>query len=448
MNNSRKYFILISILIGIIIILALILNSINKKERNKQDEPVYDEHVSYAELGEPTKTEEEIDTSIEVVDVLRLYTCMNKFLSAINLDNPSYYAYDDEGNIIKLATDEEINKNIIDVLSKNYISKNSINESNASEFVYKLNQGTMFALIEMNKISSEEQTRTYKVYGVLTTGSNEPVGEVYFIINIDPVRKTFSIEPLVSKEAYDSVQYTEVGKIEKNNRNTFTDSKNKDEDILKLYLASYKRIALAYPEIAYERLIEEEYKKARFGTVDKYKEYIEENRQKIARIAIEQYDIQERDGYTQYIIVDKDERYYFFNCTTPSNYKILLDYYTIDVEPFASAYIAAELDEKVMYNCDKVMDAINGGNYTFVYSKLSEGFKANNFRTEEDLKLKLKNSLFEKNEIIGLSTNLEGEVYVCNVKVANMENESETKDITIIMQLGEGTNFVMSFNVD
>ena len=72
-------------------------------------------------------------------------TCITNYLNVINLSSSSYYTTDSDGNEIRIMSDEEINKSIINLLSENYISKNNLTSQNVRHYVKTLNNKCVFA---------------------------------------------------------------------------------------------------------------------------------------------------------------------------------------------------------------------------------------------------------------------------------------------------------------
>ena len=198
----------------------------------------------------------------------------------------------------------------------------------------------------------------------------------------------------------------------------------------------------------YNNFLDDEYKKARFGSAEKYKKYVEANKDNIRALTANEYTSTEVGEYTQYMIVDHKEKTYFFNVKNPMEYKIILDYYTVDMAQFKESYEKGTDKEKVGYNVNKIFDAINDTNYSYVYNKLDENFKKNNYPTQESFEKAIKEILFAKNEISNFSCTDEGDVYQANLIVNNKEKAGQSKKFTCIMMLKEGTDFVMSFNVE
>ena len=171
-------------------------------------------------------------------------------------------------------------------------------------------------------------------------------------------------------------------------------------------------------------------------------------------------------------------------------FTIKLDSYTIDIPEFIEKYDGGNDQTKVAMNIEKVIQALNNKDYNYIYGKLDETFKRNNFETINKFEEYMKNNFFEKNQIYSGVYSKKGDIYTYELKVkeideeideiideitidegideetdeiTNQEIDEETdeeiieetdeedmnlKDVTIIMKLLEDRNFVMSFSIN
>ena len=127
----------------------------------------------------------------------------------------------------------------------------------------------------------------------------------------------------------------------------------------------------------------------------------------------------------------------------------MLDAYSIDLPEFIEKYKSAPVQQKVGMNIEKIISAINNKDYKYIYSKLDDTFKNSQFPTQESLKSYIESNLYNKNSIEYTEFSEEGGLYVYKTKITNKNiSNSQAKNLNIIMQLGEGTNFTMSFSVE
>lgn len=215
------------------------------------------------------------------------------------------------------------------------------------------------------------------------------------------------------------------------------------DDLLKMYFNKYKNSILENPEDAFN-MLDKEYREKRFGNIEKFKEYITKNYNLIVGTELSSYIADNYDNYTQYVCKDNKGNYYIFRETAVMEYSMLLDTYTIDLPEFAQKYYSATQQQKVALNIEKFIQAINEENYYYAYNCLADSYKNNNFTTQEEFEIYAK-EVFYGSDIEYKVFNTEGEVYTYSVVLTNRNTQEQTNK-TFIMQLGERTEFVMSFN--
>lgn len=229
------------------------------------------------------------------------------------------------------------------------------------------------------------------------------------------------------------------------------------ERIIKEYLEHYKNDVLNFTDDAYESL-DKEYREKKFGSIEEYKQYVSGNKSELEDIELSKYQEKEYDNYTEYICIDQYDNYYIFHVTNPGNYTLFLDTYTVDLTEFTEKYNKASEQEKVVLNINKVITALNAQDYKYIYSKLADSFKNNYFKDEESLKEYLVNNLFDKNIVEFEEFAREGTLYTYKIKLTKIISEDEKEKyygknapmeyVNVVMQLNEGTDFVMSFSIE
>ena len=128
-------------------------------------------------------------------------------------------------------------------------------------------------------------------------------------------------------------------------------------------------------------------------------------------------------------------------------YEDIIEKYTIDLPQFLEKYEEGNEQVKVGMNIEKFISAINAKDYRYAYNCLADSFKNNYYQTQESFEDYVKNNFFENNKIEYIQFSKEGNNYVYDIKILNTQGEEE-KQATIIMQLQEGTEFVMSFSIE
>lgn len=440
MKNIKWIMIVLGVILIILIVaVAIMLSSTNDNQNN--------------EIGDVGLVEDYENNQIEeVTNSTNFYTVsnvINQYLDIINSNNSIYYGYDENNNYAKIVSDEQIATNVYGLLSENYITVNNITESNVFDFVDSITEDVIFLPTRMN-VLERENVQIYSVYGIEYTLNNTYLKDAYFIVTLDRNNSTFSIEPLDNE--YSSIDDIELQNnndisIEATSYNTYTETSVSYEDVAKNYIYSYKTLALVKPDMAYN-LLDEEYRNQKFGSLENFESYVNDNRQTIQQINLQQYQVNNYDDYIQYVMIDQNDKYYIFNEAAVMDYTLMLDTYTIDLPEFTEKYNSGTDQVKVGMNLEKVFSAINDGDYEYVYNKLDSTFRQNNFPTLSDFENYIAENLYTSIDVAYGEYQTSGNlhVYEVNIKEKNNEN-SNTITKNFIMQLGEGTDFVMSFNV-
>ena len=316
------------------------------------------------------------------------------------------------------------------------------------KFIDVITEKRLFIPLTM-KYLAKESIEKYLVYGIVTDINNGYIQDVYLFVNLDYNNNTFSIEPLINKEIdFEKFVFDNENKqIEINNNNVFSDEKINYEYTCKKYIDYYSKISLARPDLAYQ-LLDEEYRNARYGTLEAFKKYIENNRDIIKSISLNQYQVIEEGALKEYICIDKNEFYYIFRETSIMNFTLITDTHTVDLPQFTKKYNEATIQEKVSMNINKIVEALNMKDYRYVYNKFSDGFKNNYFKTENDF-IEFAEKYFANNNnvIYNEYSETTNDTYIYNITLKDKEEKSNFEvNIDILMKLEEGTDFVITFS--
>lgn len=436
MNNKYKN-IFIAIIIIITIIIALILALLKIVDNT-------DDNISTIQGDKGQEIDyssSEIKTVTEKIDYFTVNNLINNYLKLLNVNNSIYYI----GN----EYDKTIQQNYIyNLLSYKYMEENNITKDNILEKVTNFKTELIYVPLNL-KVLEKENINKYIAYGIVGNMNDEFVDELYIIVNLDKKNKTYSIEPINMK--YNNIEEIKFSNedilIEKNSDNSYKEQKITNEYLINEYLSLYKKLALIKPEIAYS-LLNEEYREARFGTLEEFKKYINNNRREISKIRLEEYLVNNYDNYIEYVAKNQFRNYYIFNEYANNKIEIKLDEYTILTDKFKATYANVSDENKIKMNIDKFFKMINNYDYSHAYNCLSKGFRDNYFYKTEDLEKYLKNNLFTYNSIEYKSCTKKGSnLYVYDIEVVNMQNNSERKSMSIIMKLNDDYNFEVAFNM-
>lgn len=456
-NLIKKLIIFFGVIV-IAIVLGIIIISITK--------PPYEQEINIEDEGvkETIKTEKEKVESVE--DRERIYMveqCISSYLDTININNSSYYMYDESGNQEKSVDENEI---ILNLLTKEYTSKNNITKNNIENYVDKLDKDVFFVPLQMKYINNGDIYQ-YAMIGYITDFDYNIIKEVGFKVNLDmSATKTgnsdlsFTIEPINEEiNDIDEVQLEiKLTSVEKNDYNIVQYITTNTEEDCKRYLDYYKKMTLSSPEEAYNRL-DEEYRNLRFGSLDAYKQYIEENKKDIQSIQISQYMTNTENGVKQNIAKDKYGKIYIFEGVDLFDLSIKLDTYTIETATFKEQYENGNEEVKVQMNINKFILMINNQDYKAAYNLLDDNFKNNYFKTLEEFIDYVKVYMYRYNNLELRNFNVNGNVYICDVTLTDATNGKyidETKgtggsgyllERTFYIQLTGDKDFKISFEM-
>lgn len=453
MKQIKKY-IIISICIIAILIIAIIITNILGEFLNNSNSEKVDNNIEKIE---------EIDISVvkDISEYATIERIVNTYNSAINqldanLDAMMVKQQDNnEREKIKNQYHETGKKTLENILEKKYVSKNNWENE---LLIYSNNK---FYIKEMKKAN----VNNINVYLIVITYGEENNTEI--IVFDDIYNNTFSILPseYLSNKNIDEnnlvkvIEELDIEKISKNDYNGVTKFDLTNEQISIKYYYDYLNLLRNDVDKLYS-ILDNEYREKRFESLETFKDYINNNKEKLEKAILSNYQVKNRDGYTEYMCVDEDGKYYIFNATAAMQYTLILDTYTVDLPEFTEKYNKASEQEKVALNINKVITALNAQDYKYIYSKLADSFKSNYFANEEALKEYLVNNLFENNDVEFEEFSKEGTLYTYEIKVTKILSEEEKKNekyygknapmeyMNVVMQLNEGTDFVMSFSIE
>ena len=443
MKKLKKYMIILGIILLILICTIITIHFYTESYKTK-------EHVA--------DTSGDIKTEILKLNNYTTYNSIEKMMS-------NYYLYLNAQN--KTA--------IYSLLDKDYSAKEEINEDNVISKISLIENVNSESKVEEIYIKDH---LSYPTYFVKTNFLKENNKKLYYIFYTDNLEGAFSIQPINEEEYNLYVQgqskfETKENKIEKNSYNTILRRSLEDEQIVQRYFEDYIQNALYNTERAYN-LLQEEYREKKFGSLEEYKKYILEKHEQLTSMdyysikeqedfgtdeeynqylnnliikGLSRYGIERYDDYTQYICVDEYGNYYIFNATAAFQYTVILDSYTIDIPQIVEKYNKSVENEKVQLNIQKLITATKEGDYKYVYSKLDNTFKSSNFPTQESFKNYIKEKYSEEDKIEFIKYEKINNVHVYDIEVTNQSGD-QTRRAQIVMQLKEGTDFVMSFSAN
>ena len=436
MNIKYKNIIMAMLLVIIIIIIIILtIFLLNKKENGRDKIVILNIDYSVSEIE-------------NVTDKIEYYTvrnCINNYFNILNSNNSIYYVGDE--------IDEDAQKEYIyNLLGIDYIKSNNITVNNVLNKVETTKEQKVFIPLQM-KVLKKEKVDKYIVYGVLQDVIElDDAEEIYIIVNLDYNNKTFSIEP-IDKE-YESIEQINIENddilIDKNENNIYQNQKITNEYLTNEYFVLYKKLAITEPELVYN-IFSEEYRNERFGNIDNFKKYVNENKNEILKINMQQYLVNNYESYTEYVAKDQYGNLYIFKESSDNELiDINLDTYTLRNDKFFEEYNKSSNEKKVQMNVDKFIQMINRHDYKTSYNCISSGFKKNYLDTQEKFEEYMKNVFFEYNNFEFRNIEQKGSnLYTVTLNITDLtEESSEARNVTIIMQLNDDLDFEMSFGIE
>lgn len=415
---------ILCILIIVAIIILIVLICFSKSDKNNKDNIKYNENVNITNSNTSHNPilENEDTYDVSLLNKIELVNNRNKYFAISNI------------------IDTYTNNNFI--INKMYITKKATN----------------IDVFWVEGIKKDTNTLSNLII------STDSLNKVFAVIN----------EEQIEQNAYslNNLNSIDTNKITYNSDNKFEYKNINDEEYVQYLLKDYLIKTLYNTQLGYN-LLKEEYREKKFGSFEKYNEIININRDKLALydtknikqagefssyeewllyfgrvqlLEVEKYLIKSNDNYTEYTIVDTYGNYYIFVEDTVMNYKLMLDTYTIDTLEFLEKYEEVSKEGKGEMNIDKIFEAINNKDYNYVYNKLDANYKNRYFTTLESFSTFMSNNLFEKNEV-EFDEYEESEnscKYSLIIKDASGQNKNQIL-MTMIMQLGENTDFTIKF---
>lgn len=430
MNKTKKIIILLLLLLVVLLVVVVTL-MLNLEDENTTD---YNDNTEF----------EQQDIYVPSENIGK-ETNRNKYYAVSNIVDDYMNILDD----LKDGSEESI-QSMYNILDKEYIEEFNITTTNIAEKFNLYDANEKAYIDDMYEIEMSASINFYLIYGTTIYG-----GESFeLIVKTDSANSTFSIFPEEYLEAHNySYENSKedfnisINDIEENNDNIYEYENVSDYQMVIYYFEDI--INKVYEDNGLYNILNEEYRNIKFENIDNFNTYLNELKENQVELrSITNYQINNYDDYTQYILIDDLNNYYIINETAVMEYTVILDTYTIDLPQFTEQYNNATDAEKVLLNIQKVFAAIDDGDYKYVYNKLDSTFRQNNFPTEEEFETYITQNFYENNSVTASNYQTSGNLHIYEVEIENEDDETSsivTKNF--IMQLLEGTDFVMSFNV-
>lgn len=448
MSKIKKIIIALSIILVIAIIVLIILILSSKNDKNKQTDISEDEGIEAYQK----ETDTVVSKVTNIIDYYTVKTCIGKYYTDYSiLFNPEiYYIGVSEERLKQEQSDNA--QAIYDMLDSQYITEKGITIDNLATNLKEIEVITPY-ITNMYVNHRTDNMDVYVIEGKIKTNIADAGKNFQIILKLDILNKTFSIMPseYVEEEYGNIVEGQNLNieltdSIEKNNNNQYIYRTITEEDYMKDLFTELKNELLYDHEAAYNHL-NEEYRNKKFATLEEFNNWLASREEEYKNMVLAQYQTVQEDGYTQYVLVDQNGKYYIFNETGVMDYTTMLDTYTVDLPEFIEKYNKSTSAEKAGMNMQKVVDALNNEDYNYIYSKLDDTYKSNNFGSVERFEEYIKNNLYTSVNVEYSNYNSSGDLHMYDVTFKDKNNEnSEPITKKFIIKLLDGTDFILSFN--
>lgn len=448
MENQREFIKkVILIILLLIFIILIVIFTINSREKEEELESYEAEEV--VEKG----------LSIKTVDSPTMfYTVQNavqKYLSYVHLDYEKQEQDDDNIKVEALAKTygisniEEKKEAILKFLDVSYSKENGITTKNLEKYI-DIDEEELenVKVLKMNVLECE-QFEIYSVYVETITGIGNQKKE-YYIVTLDEYNSTYTIKPVKDCKDINEIKLVQdeiLEKIENNTVNLYSYVRINDAEMTDRYFKEYRDLMLNNPEEAYNKL-STEYREKRFGSYENFETYVKKNQEEISKLYLSQYLVNELSEYKEYVCKDGFQNIYVFKSKGITEYEVELDTYTIETDKFKETYQSASDKDKVAMNIDKWVSMLNNRDYQAAYNVLDETFRNNNFGSVENFETYMREEYPLHYAVHQEDMKQESNAYVRDIVLVDITGETNFQnENNIIMQLKEGTDFVMSFYV-
>ena len=436
MEKSKRILIMLAILLIMIVVVTILLINTNKKQEvhqnntqtstdaSNQDESFgkvkdYKTYFTVKEIVENYITYMKQINGDEYVDASKLQMTSAQIAEAMR---------DDGVEALKGILDESYLKNVNDNSLIKMQDEYKQDGTYTKQVIYNLNIDNMYQCNLASDIS------LVLVEGRLNNN------ELNLLVKLDNTNNTYSMflnDYIINNnyEKHMSAKNINISKskIQANDYNNDVNIEGTEKEVVIQYFSEYRTKMLNDTRTAYQKL-DSEYAEKKFGQYSNFESYVKNNKNNLEVASIDKYQVVENKNGKDYIFMEEEI----------GKYSVVLDTYTIDLPEFLEKYNSANDKVKVGLNIQKIFDAINNEDYEYVYNKLDTTFKQTNFKAVQDFaNYSIQN--FKGKQLTYGDCQQQGSLYIFDITVSDGVNKSNKR---VIMQLKDGTDFVMSFNVN
>lgn len=443
---NKKIIIILIITILIILFIILGLKIFQKMYINKSAElDVIDDYGNYEDYFKSEYKGEKQFLKIDFEKENKYYAISSiatEFIENLAKANGYYNNQSEEDSM-----QEGINY-IYNVLDEKYKDEYNITENNIKNKIKEITEFD-YNIDDIYISELDEDEIGYNLFIVEGTLNNNRYD---IMINIDSYNMTYSVflNDYMEKYGYKSemnVDDIKIGmdEIKENNYNTFNYENVTNQYVAIKTFEKYMYYMKNNVDKAYEKL-DDEYKQKRFETKEDFIKYISDINIDLEDAEVNKFAFENLDDTRKITCIDQYNNKYIFTETSVMDFKVQLDDYTLQTDELKQKYNDYNTKTKVAYNINKFITMSNTKDYKNMYKLLSEGFRNNNFQTEEDFENYIRENLFDKCKIEFKDFSNEGEIYIYSIVLSDYNEEnSEVKNMSIIMQLNDDMDFELSF---
>ncbi len=332
MKKKENYYTLVSIGI-IVIILILIFVIIDKYNINSSIKyginTINDINIAKEMITNDAFENRAIQKSNNTFYRINNWNNYLDGISCINSYNNSITnLYDQKNGKLSYKLDYEPDEELLKSLDKSYVSKKGLSLKN----IDTLATGE-YSFVPTSAYYSIQSNYNLLVYGYLINKESNTTEDYGYLVQMNYIVNTYSIIP------FDEVKDMELANIEDGASKDI--QKERIEEGAKLFpttasdrtianhlLTNFKNNAIYKPELAFKQLDNEYAKK--FGNVEGFKQYIEQNRDKLKKISLSNVEKQNiTEGYVLYKCYEDGNTSYYIQYSEEDFLEIKLKFSNI-----------------------------------------------------------------------------------------------------------------------
>lgn len=242
----------------------------------------------------------------------------------------------DYGTLGKQEDSEEIDysissENVYLLLDKEYIEFSGITKEKLKEKIEQHNYSSYIQIDSIYRISKQDNISMYYIKATLVNQEKLTYENIELLLKKYEFNNTFSIylSDYIQNKGYNNLKEGQKTKLDLEPMNTniinlYGDKEINDNEYAEDLFNDYKKNCLYNRKHAYE-LLDEELKKEKFDTYEKFNEYITKNIAKVITMKLYGYNIIQNDEVNEITCIDKNNNKYIFKTSIPMQYTVVIE---------------------------------------------------------------------------------------------------------------------------